>query len=153
MSAIYRQKLTLRDVWEAAQNDRHFDYIFWIHVILDILVETALRHFGYCLVLLACILIFCLISAGFLVVLPAITVKGSPWYYLHFLLGSLISFCVIFNYYKAVTTKPGTPSDYITEDFLGEHFCKKCNFPKPERSHHCSICNQCVMKMDHHCPW
>ena len=32
-------------------------------------------------------------------------------------------------------------------------FCQKCNFTKPDRSHHCSICAECVLKMDHHCPW
>lgn len=32
-------------------------------------------------------------------------------------------------------------------------FCRKCNGPKPDRSHHCSVCGVCVLKMDHHCPW
>jgi hypothetical protein len=32
-------------------------------------------------------------------------------------------------------------------------FCKKCEKPRPERSHHCKMCNKCVLKMDHHCPW
>ena len=31
--------------------------------------------------------------------------------------------------------------------------CKKCNAPKPPRTHHCSVCERCVLKMDHHCPW
>lgn len=29
--------------------------------------------------------------------------------------------------------------------------CKKCDSPKPPRTHHCSVCNKCVLKMDHHC--
>lgn len=32
-------------------------------------------------------------------------------------------------------------------------FCKKCQTPKPDRTHHCSTCKRCVLKMDHHCPW
>ena len=35
----------------------------------------------------------------------------------------------------------------------GSRFCRKCNFPKPDRTHHCSTCKRCVLKMDHHCPW
>ena len=32
-------------------------------------------------------------------------------------------------------------------------FCKKCNNPRPLRSHHCKICGKCTLKMDHHCHW
>ncbi|KZT11761.1 zf-DHHC-domain-containing protein [Laetiporus sulphureus 93-53] len=32
-------------------------------------------------------------------------------------------------------------------------WCRKCNAPKPERTHHCSTCGRCVLKMDHHCLW
>ena len=32
-------------------------------------------------------------------------------------------------------------------------FCKKCNNPRPLRSHHCRICGKCTLKMDHHCHW
>ena len=32
-------------------------------------------------------------------------------------------------------------------------FCKKCNNPRPLRSHHCRICSKCTLKMDHHCHW
>ena len=35
----------------------------------------------------------------------------------------------------------------------GARYCKKCQIPKPDRTHHCSTCKRCVMKMDHHCPW
>mmetsp|Transcript_35569 Transcript_35569/g.98461 ORF Transcript_35569/g.98461 Transcript_35569/m.98461 type:complete len:442 (-) Transcript_35569:199-1524(-) len=32
-------------------------------------------------------------------------------------------------------------------------WCKKCAFPRPERSHHCHVCGICVLRMDHHCPY
>lgn len=35
----------------------------------------------------------------------------------------------------------------------GSRYCKKCQTPKPDRTHHCSTCKRCVLKMDHHCPW
>lgn len=61
---------------------------------------------------------------------------------------------VLFNYTMAVFTHPGSPSDLSFDDLdESEVQCKKCNFPKPNRTHHCSICNQCILKMDHHCPW
>ncbi|EIW72914.1 hypothetical protein TREMEDRAFT_42080 [Tremella mesenterica DSM 1558] len=31
--------------------------------------------------------------------------------------------------------------------------CRKCDGPKPERTHHCSVCKRCILLMDHHCPW
>ncbi|EPE06183.1 palmitoyltransferase pfa4 [Ophiostoma piceae UAMH 11346] len=34
-----------------------------------------------------------------------------------------------------------------------KRWCKKCNAPKPDRSHHCRHCRRCIPKMDHHCPW
>ena len=32
-------------------------------------------------------------------------------------------------------------------------YCKKCQNPRPPRSHHCKICKKCTLKMDHHCHW
>ncbi len=32
-------------------------------------------------------------------------------------------------------------------------FCRKCNVPRPERSHHCNISGCCILRMDHFCPW
>ncbi|KAJ9604263.1 palmitoyltransferase for Vac8p [Cladophialophora chaetospira] len=55
------------------------------------------------------------------------------------------------------THEPATnPSNYqnVTVSSTGApRFCKKCQVPKPDRTHHCSTCKRCVLKMDHHCPW
>ena len=32
-------------------------------------------------------------------------------------------------------------------------YCKKCQNPRPPRSHHCKVCKKCTLKMDHHCHW
>ena len=48
------------------------------------------------------------------------------------------------------------PTDYTAVTVSGRggaRFCKKCQHPKPDRTHHCSTCRRCVLKMDHHCPW
>ena len=30
--------------------------------------------------------------------------------------------------------------------------CRRCENPRPPRSHHCRHCKVCIRKMDHHCP-
>lgn len=77
------------------------------------------------------------------------------------------------SYSVAVFTDPGSPSkpvaasgyaylptqelssrENLTVKSTGQaRFCKKCQAPKPDRTHHCSACGRCVLKMDHHCPW
>lgn len=71
------------------------------------------------------------------------------------MLGITLLVNILFNYIMAVITSPGHSTDSITSTQVlsTERQCKKCNFPKPKRSHHCSICRKCVLKMDHHCPW
>ncbi|KAG0268084.1 hypothetical protein DFQ27_007588 [Actinomortierella ambigua] len=51
-----------------------------------------------------------------------------------------------------------TPLGITTQRFTVKRdgtmrYCQKCNFEKPDRTHHCSSCKRCVLKMDHHCPW
>ena len=86
---------------------------------------------------------------------------GRPLAYAWLSVGLFILFNILFNYWSCILTKPGFPGDHLPplEDLeLGEdhgfgRFCKKCQVPKPPRTHHCSVCRKCVMKMDHHCPW
>jgi ribosomal protein L40E len=30
--------------------------------------------------------------------------------------------------------------------------CRRCDNPRPPRTHHCRTCGRCVRRMDHHCP-
>ncbi|TGZ82913.1 zf-DHHC-domain-containing protein [Ascodesmis nigricans] len=86
-------------------------------------------------------------------------------------LGALLYGMAVWSYTYAVFKKPGSPLDHkngyshlpttettsvssVTVKSSGQsRFCKKCQFLKPDRTHHCSSCNTCVLKMDHHCPW
>lgn len=84
---------------------------------------------------------------------------GFPWYYERspemtiFLLivGNWLLINVVFHYYMAVTTDPGSPPTEQTYNAVS--ICKKCSIPKPPRTHHCSVCKRCIMKFDHHCPF
>ena len=97
------------------------------------------------------------------------------------LLGVLMYIMLNTSYTVAVFTDPGSPLksskkdtrggkysvlptteptidmrdvDMITVSSTGgARYCKKCQVPKPDRTHHCSTCKRCVFKMDHHCPW
>jgi len=65
----------------------------------------------------------------------------------------------IITHTLAMVTSPG----FVDQDKLNKEkiknkiseypFCKKCENPRPFKSHHCSTCQGCILKMDHHCPW
>ncbi|GFF83693.1 DHHC zinc finger membrane protein [Aspergillus udagawae] len=99
----------------------------------------------------------------------------SPWIGLpSSILGILLYICLNASYTVAVFTDPGSPlttgvgrhqysalpvtelpefTAYTVSSTGGSRYCKKCQCPKPDRTHHCSTCKRCVLKMDHHCPW
>ena len=87
-----RQRYTLSDVFNAANTERNFDYVFWMHVTLDILGESLLNSAGYCLVFLATSLIAVVTIISYVVVLPAIAVPGSFIFICHALWGK--TFCM-----------------------------------------------------------
>ncbi|KAL2222051.1 DHHC zinc finger membrane protein [Thermoascus aurantiacus ATCC 26904] len=98
---------------------------------------------------------------------------GAPSTALGILLYTLLNLC----YTVAVFTDPGSPlsprtrrngrheyshlpttevpeyTSFTVSSTGGARYCKKCQCPKPDRTHHCSSCKRCVLKMDHHCPW
>jgi hypothetical protein len=109
---------------------------------------------------------------------PGTKDKPSTWAKPTSILGVLLYFLLNVCYTIAVFTDPGSPSqnrrtannpqysslpttepsypkmNTITTSSTGTpRYCKKCQTPKPDRTHHCSTCRRCVLKMDHHCPW
>ncbi|CAD6188226.1 unnamed protein product [Caenorhabditis auriculariae] len=69
--------------------------------------------------------------------------------------GSLLFFhflwiVIICSWFSTVFTPPRKIQ--LAEKQKHKNYCKKCEFPKPDRAHHCSVCKRCVARMDHHCP-
>ena len=93
---MQKQRYTLSDVYNAARRERHFNYVFWLHVTLDILGTYAMHGAGFCLVIFATILITMISALGFLVVLPANFEAGSFWMACHSIWGK--RFCATVMY-------------------------------------------------------
>lgn len=55
------------------------------------------------------------------------------------------------SYLQGRATNENNNARFETKYAGGIRECKKCNNPKPDRTHHCSSCNSCILKMDHHC--
>lgn len=84
---MQKQRYTLSDVYNAASRERHFNYVFWLHVTLDILATYAMHGAGFFLVIFATVLITAISALGFLVVLPANFEAGSFWMTCHSIWG------------------------------------------------------------------
>ncbi|KAF9110471.1 hypothetical protein BGX27_006295 [Mortierella sp. AM989] len=142
---------------------------------LERCTDSAISGLGPVLLTIAFILLSITIFCFFTVFLPyhyswkeGEGVFGNLAYVLHFVWSLYLIWGIIANYYFAVRTPPGGVLDGISASqdamFQGvlqemETYteipptCKRCNLPKPERTHHCSVCKTCVLKYDHHCPW
>lgn len=78
-----RQRYTLTDVYNAARFERNFNYVFWMHITLDILGANMMKYAGYSLVLFATLLIAGISVLGFFVVLPTLFSVSSFYMYSH----------------------------------------------------------------------
>ena len=129
---------------------------------VDYTFSIFLRILGPMLVVLANSLIGLVVYVYLTIVLPALSPR-LPGVAIGAIvvLGLYLLFNILFNYWGCILTRPGWPGHHLTEadeEEVGaparfKRFCKKCECPKPARTHHCSVCRRCVMKMDHHCPW
>jgi len=156
LSAMDKSEGSLSDVYIAARTHRNFDYIYWLDSLLTILSKSAIRNLSVILVVFASFLITLIAYWAFFVLLPIVAIPGSLWFNFNIVWGVFLLYAISFNYYMGVNTNPGATADIYIDDEnnLDDRLeCKKCNKPKPPRTHHCSICKKCVLKMDHHCPW
>lgn len=152
----HRKKYTLQDVWRALTTEVDFNYFFWMKVLIQIMCQSSLKYFSVVLVGIAIVLISFIAVIGFFIILPQIATPWSLWFNFNIIWGLIMLINVLFNYIMAVFTSPGytTDADNLQdEDDEFSYLCKKCNFMKPQRSHHCSICHKCVLNFDHHCVW
>ena len=91
-------------------------------------------------------------------IVASIYIMGESYRLEAIALLSVFSWCVfnlVFNYFMAVFTDPGSLEDTPENNRLQERIrvCGRCHYLKPERAHHCSVCGRCILKFDHHCPW
>ena len=156
-------RYTFGDVMHALKTERHFNYAFWLEICFVLIFQRGVRLLSTLLVFTAISLISIVAIFGFFVILPIIAEPWSAWFIFNVVWGLVLLMNVGFNYIMAVISDPGkTTIETFSNSSSGDlnaiesqeqqRQCKKCNLPKPVRSHHCSICNRCVLKMDHHCP-
>lgn len=88
--------------------------------------------------------------------LPLFGVKDGTFLALFFfvsLSGSFVLLVTSFYFAYKLTPPPPSPEmlQLVQTGFVKA--CRKCNDPKPARTHHCSTCEKCIPRMDHHCIW
>lgn len=140
--------------------------------VLLMLSRWLMKSLGWFLVSFALLAFSLIITFWFFVMIPMLTGDQSVLKFIvHFAMGVYISAALLFNYIMCIRTDPGKPPEDWKQQALQtgiinaltspspveqqrwSTYCKRCDDPKPPRTHHCHICDRCVMRMDHHCPW
>ena len=164
---------TLTDVYNAARDERQFDYCFWLQITCMLIGEYIFKLLGRLLVIVASFLILTIGASGFLIVLPVVATPTTLWFnfnivwgklsgsdYLiafiipdnhstlsHFLLAGLfLLFSICFNYISAVITDPGRPA---YENKIESHELTVINSTYKGKS-----CKKCALPKPartHHC--
>ncbi|XP_077992840.1 palmitoyltransferase ZDHHC16-like [Glandiceps talaboti] len=111
--------------------------------------EHFVNAFVFCVILLVTIVV----AIYYAYFVPYMSTYGVHWRAFHLIFGHYLLVNIVYHYYKGVRTSPGKPQEEHVDRIDTIPVCKKCQSPKPPRTHHCSVCNRCVLKMDHHCPW
>jgi hypothetical protein len=122
--------------------------------------QWAMRAMGPLLVLLGSAIIALVVYVYFTSVLPVHAAAWPGAAVLHWALALYLLARIAIHYVLAVATPPGSPQigDMTDEEVEQlrtagfEAWCRKCELPKPPRTHHCSFCGKCVLVFDHHCP-
>lgn len=162
MSILRMIKTKFKKSWYRFKN-YFFNYVYTQNATYehtcDILLEPLFKIVDKYTAIFGKIMVILVIVLTTFVVVIAYWIGVPYWWNNNKLLtvfllifGNWLLINVIFHYYMGVTTPPGFPTSncLIYNDVT---ICKKCDSPKPPRTHHCSICNTCILKMDHHCPW
>ncbi|XP_065641930.1 palmitoyltransferase ZDHHC16-like [Hydra vulgaris] len=127
--------------------DAAFEPLFWF-------VDHFTAYLGVIFVIIVALATSSVVGIWYIFLFPIICTYSGVWIFFHCVLAHYLLVNIVFHYYKAVTTHPGSPpQDALLDTIQQAVICKKCIQSKPPRTHHCSICSKCYLKMDHHCPW
>lgn len=137
--------------------------------VLLMLSRWLMKSLGWFLVSFALLAFSLIIMFWFFVMVPMLSGDQSVVKFIvHFAMGVYISAALMFNYIMCIRTDPGKPPEDWKQQALQtgiinaltspspveqqrwSTYCKRCDDPKPPRTHHCHICDRCVMRMDHH---
>uniref|UniRef100_A0A1I8F879 Palmitoyltransferase n=1 Tax=Macrostomum lignano TaxID=282301 RepID=A0A1I8F879_9PLAT len=134
--------------------NHHADFYYSIETAIWPLVrigESVAQRLGALLVCLVILLTASVVFVFYTCLLPAVYFESRLRCLWHLLFGHWLLVNIVFHYYCAAFSDPGSPPAGCTFPVVG--VCRRCVAPKPPRAHHCAVCKRCVLRMDHHCPW